>query len=198
MSRSRHLAIALYDRVYRLCHHLNTAASEVGPALRLEFRHARRSVRLADGTTIARGDRIGVLHINNDHVRTLHLYGGGPAVVGFDFRREVIASLQLLARLASPGERAADVTAFEATTIFHHGLPRLGFERGGLSPLSAYVTGAYQRALLATLHPAGADRLLRLANTRAQRLWLSRARLLALYGTAERAAFMRGRNDQIH
>jgi hypothetical protein len=54
-------------------------------------------------------------------------------------------------------------------------------------PARPYLTAAYQRALLAVLHPAGARRLRRLANTRAERLWLSRGRLLALYGAPEHA-----------
>jgi hypothetical protein len=190
--------IALYDRAYRLCHRLDTPRSEIGAALRLELRRVRRARRLSDGTLIARGDRIGVLHMNNDRVRALHVEGMSPIAVGLEFRRELIASLRALAVVAGPGGWAGHAKAFEATTIFHHGLPRLGFERGTLPPLAAYVTGAYQRSLLGTLHPAGADRLLRLANTRAQRLWLSRARLLALYGAPERAAFMRGPRDHIH
>ena len=186
-SRS-HWPIVLYDRVYRRCHRLDTPNSEVGSALRIEFRRARRTLRLTDGTTIAPGDRIGVLHMNNDRVSALHVNGVGPMAVGLDFRRELIASLRALAVLASRGGRAADAVAFTATTIFHHGLlPRLGFERDAVPPARPYLTAAYQRALLAVLHPAGAHRLLRLANTRADRLWLSRGRLLALYGLPEHA-----------
>jgi hypothetical protein len=66
-------------------------------------------------------------------------------------------------------------------------LPRLGFERDPTPPPWPHVIAAYQRALLSVLHPAGAQRLVRLANTRAERLWLSRARLLALYGGRQRA-----------
>jgi hypothetical protein len=157
----------------------------VGPALRIEFRRAHRPIRLGDGTTIAPGDRIGVLHLNNDRVRALHVNGVRPMAVGLDFRRELLASLRALAVLASPGGRAADAVAFAATTIFHHGLARLGFDRDTVLPAWPYLTTAYQRALLAVLHPAGAQRLLRLANTRAERLWLSRARLLSLYGAPE-------------
>ena len=180
--------IALYDRAYRLCRRLDTPSSEVGSTLLIEFRHAHRPIRLGDGTTIAPGDRIGVLHLNNDRVRALHVNGVSPMAVGVDFRRELIASLRALALLASPGGRAADAVAFAATTIFHHGLPRLGFDRDAVPPACPYLTTAYQRALLAVLHPAGAHRLLRLANTRAERLWLSRARLVALYGAPEHAS----------
>ena len=136
--------IALYDRAYRLCRRLDTPSSEVGSTLLIEFRHAHRPIRLGDGTTIAPGDRIGVLHLNNDRVRALHVNGVSPMAVGVDFRRELIASLRALALLASPGGRAADAVAFAATTIFHHGLPRLGFDRDDVPPACPYLTTAYQ------------------------------------------------------
>jgi hypothetical protein len=94
----------LYDRVYRLCHRLDTPNSEVGSALRIEFRRARRTLRLTDGTTIGLGDRIGVLHMNNDRLSALHVSGLSPMAVGLDFRREIITSLSALAVLASRGD----------------------------------------------------------------------------------------------
>jgi hypothetical protein len=183
-----HWLIALYDRAYRLCHRLDTPRSEIGAALRLELRRASRTVRLSDGTVIARGDRIGVLHMNNDRVRALHVEGLSPIAVGLEFRRELIGSLRALAVAAGAGGWAHHAKAFAATTIFHHGLPRLGFERDTTPPSWPHTIAAYQRALLRVLHPAGAQRLVRLADTRAERLWLSRARLLALYGERRRAA----------
>jgi hypothetical protein len=181
-------AIALYDHAYRVCHRLDAPDARIGAALRLEIRRARRGLVLADGTVVAAGDRIGVLHMNNERVRTLHLNGDDPMMIGLLFRRELVASLRDLAMLASPGQRAADVMAFSAITILHHGLPRLGFERDPTPPACPYLIAAYQRALIATLHPAGAGRLLRLANARAERLWISAARLRALYGAASRIA----------
>jgi hypothetical protein len=181
-------AIALYDHVYRVCHGLDAPDADVGPALRLEIRRARRSLILLDGTAIFPGDRIGVLHMNNERVRSLHFNGDAPMVVGLMFRRELLDSLRVLAALTGAGRRAADVTAFCAITILHHGLPRLGFERDPRPPACPQLIAAYQRALLATLHPSGAARLIRLANSRAERLWISRGRLRALYGRAENIA----------
>jgi hypothetical protein len=42
------------------------------------------------------------------------------------------------------------------------------------------LTAAYQRALLASLHPGGATRTLRLTTGRAERLWISSRTLRAL------------------
>jgi len=38
----------------------------------VEVRRSHRTLRLADGTIISHGDRIGVLHLNNDRVVDLH------------------------------------------------------------------------------------------------------------------------------
>src|SRR5207249_3654746 len=105
------------------------SASEVGPAVRVEVRRSHRRLRLADGTTIRRGDRIGVLHLNNDRVVALHAAGLSSIAVGLEFRRQLRASLDALVRLAGPTGWLSDVRAFEATTIFFHGwLRRVGFE----------------------------------------------------------------------
>ncbi len=181
-------AIAVYDRVYRFLHRLDTPRSEVGPALRIETCRCYRTVTLSDGTVVRRGDRIVALHTNNDRVGALHLNGGSAMATGLEFRRELLASLRALAALAGPDQPLADIRAFVAVTILHHGLPRLGFERDPVGLLLPRVTGAYQRALLASLHPAGSRRLLRLANGHAERLWISRAKLRTLYAGHARAA----------
>jgi hypothetical protein len=136
--------------VYRFLYSLDSSASEVGPAARIEVRRSHRTLHLADGTTILRGDRIGILHLNNDSVVALHAAGLPPIAVGLEFRRQLFGSLHALARLAGPGGWLSDVRAFEATTIFfHQWLGRAGFEadRDGLAWPG--LVAAYQHALLA-------------------------------------------------
>jgi len=176
-------AIVAYDRAYRFVHRLDTGQAAIGPALAIEVRRSRISRRLGDGTLVRRGDRIGILHLNNDFTVALHSDGLAPAAIGLEFRRRILTSLGALAILARPDERLADVRAFAATTIFHRGLTRLGFEvePGGLA--WPRLVAAYQRALLASLHPAGRRRLRRPAYQDARRLWISRAALLAHYGS---------------
>jgi hypothetical protein len=179
-------AIALYDRVYRLCRGLDTATSEVGPALRIEFRRACRRLRLGDGTAVGRWDVVGVLHLNNERLRRLAAGDVNRLAVGLGVRREIVASLRALAVLTAPGGRAAGAVAFTATTIHHRGLLGLGFERDPVPPPWPRVTAAYHRALRAAIHPARTPRRRRRpARERAERLWLSRRRLLALYGTPD-------------
>lgn len=173
--------IAVYDRLYRLCHGLDRAGSDVPPALRVDVRRSRRALVLGDRTAIRRGDRVGVLHMNNERVIQLHVQALTPMALGLEFRRQLFASLEALAILSRPDGILHDVAAFTAVTILHHGVARAGFEIEKDAVAFAPLVAAYQRALLAVLHPAGRSRLLRLAAARSERLWISRERLLALY-----------------
>jgi len=178
--------IRAFDSFYCWYHDLRAAEADIGPALLLEVRRARTTRLLSDGTTIRPGCRIGVLHLNNRRVALLHRHDGGPMAVGLAFKHSLVQSLECLADLASPGGRLAGVDAYVAITILHHGLPRLGFERDPHQLLLGRIIAAYQRALLASLHPSGVGRA-RPARDTAQRLWLSRGRLLARYGRTARA-----------
>ncbi len=180
-------AIAAYDRLYRRVHGLDRAASQVGPILRVEVRRSRRRLELGDGTVVRPGDRIGILHLNNERVAQLHCTGRRPMGVGLEFRRQFFVSLRALAALAVPGGRFGDVRAFGATTIFHRKLRRFGFDGGATVTWPALVA-AFQRALLASLHPAGWRRLRASTYPRAGQAWISRPRLLDRYGSPERRA----------
>ncbi len=176
-------AVIICDRVYRFLHRLETPASVVGLAACVEVRYSYRTVQLPSGISIRRGDGIGVLHLNNDFVVALHTDGLSPIALGLEFRRQLVTSLHELARLAGPGSRLNDVKAFSATTIFfHQGFQRLGFEAEDYAPAWPRLVAAYQRALLAALHPAGPARLRGSPYLRALRLWISRETLLTRYG----------------
>jgi hypothetical protein len=194
---TRH-AIAVYDRGYRLWHGLDGLRADVPPVLRIEVRRSLREHLLGGGVAVRRGDRVGVLHLDNQRVALLHREGATPLAVGLEFRRQFLASLQTLARLAAPGGRLADVTAFMAVTIFHRPLRRAGFEVETPGLVLGDIVAAYQRRFLALLHPAGKARLRRLASTRAERVWISRARLLDLHHASftEAAAGRAGSDGQ--
>lgn len=173
-------AVLVYDRLYRFFHHLDTPASEVGPALRIELTRSRRARRLRDGTLIRPGDRIGVLHLNNARIAFLHAHEQSLLSAGLEFRRQFFASLHALAALARPDGPLGGVRAFTATTIHHGWLQRLGFEAEPDGLVWPRLVAVYQRALLASLHPGA--RLSRASYRRARRLWLSRGALLARFG----------------
>jgi hypothetical protein len=175
-------AVTGYDRVYRFLRRLDTPASEVGPALRIELRRNYRTRRLSDATVVRPGDRIGVIHLNNERVAALASDGLSPLALGIRFRRQFDVSLRMLARLAADGGPLALVRAFSATTIFYRGLTRLGFEADPRALRSPRLVASCQRALLASLKPGGVLRLRHLTHHRAQRLWISRDALLTRYG----------------
>jgi len=174
-------AVVLYDRAYRVVHGLDRLPAQVGPALCVEVRRGRRARRLPDGTRLASGDRIGVIHLNNARLTAVHVNGQRPLAIGLEFRRWFLASLRELAQLAADGGPLADVRAFCAITIFHRGLARLGFhpEQDGI--VWPGLTAAYQRALMASLHPAGPLRPRRVISAGARRLWMTREELLSRY-----------------
>jgi hypothetical protein len=145
-------------------------------------------VTLADRSEVRRGDRVGSLHLNNERVAALHAHCPTPAALGLEFRRQFLASLHALAVLCRPGNRLGEVQAFTAVTIFHHGLARVGFEIEPNGLAWPRWVGGYQRALLASLHPSGESRLIAPDSRRAERCWISRGRLLALYSSPARRA----------
>jgi hypothetical protein len=176
-------ALAGYDTVYRARHHLDTPESEIGSCLRIELRPSPWTFRFADGTLVARGDQIGVLHLNNDAVVALHADGLSPMAIGLHFRRNIFLSLRILAQRFRHDQRFGDVHALSATTILHtHMRRRLGFEVEPGALLSPRLVALYQRTLLTWLHPAGRLRLRGCDFGTAARLWLSRSALLARYG----------------
>jgi hypothetical protein len=182
--------VTAYDWSYRGLHGLDRPEAQAGPVLRIERSHLRRALRLADGTRLDRGSPIGVVHLNNARVLALHRDGLTPDRIGFEFRRLLLRSLRSMARQAADHGPRASLQAYSATTLFHHGLARLGFAQapGDRSVWRALVSG-YERSLLRCLHPAAA-RARRRGREEARRLWISRERLLVLYGrvpAAERA-----------
>lgn len=183
------LFLRSYDLAYRWLHGLTDPRAEVGPALRIEVRRYRGpAVALADGTEVRRGDRIGVIHFNNEYMARLHGDGSETPWAGLKARRAFLASLRALARQVVETDRYAGVQAFMAETIFHRQMDLAGFE---IRPLPrstpGWIVAAYERALLAYYHPLGRRRTKRLLARQARAIWISRKALLRRYG-AERSA----------
>ncbi len=155
-------AVAVYDRSYRLLHGLDRPAARIGPVLSVRRGRLWRPLRLADGTVLGRGARIGVLHLDNGRALALHGDGLDPGEIGFEFRRRFLSSLRALATQAADGGPLAQVQAYSVTTLFHHRLPLLGFAPApGDQSICRLLVSLYERALLSSLHPAGLARLRR-------------------------------------
>jgi hypothetical protein len=119
-------------------------------------------------------------------VVALHSDGLSPIAVGLEFRRRLIVSLEALAALARPGGRLAHLTAFAATTIFHEGLGRLGFETESQGLRWPKVVAGYQRALMRSLHGGTPIGLHGSTYQHAERVWISRQKLIELFASARR------------
>ena len=176
----RRWPIAAYDRVYRWANGLDRPGSCVGSVLRLTLRRSRRTVRLASGAVVRRGDPIVHVHLDNDRVAALHGDSRRPEAVGLEFRRRFLASLAELAALTEPDGCLRDVRACSATTILHRGLGRMGFEPEVGDSGGSVLVGIYQRALLGVLRPL-ARRRAAPVRRRARQLWISREDLRARY-----------------
>jgi hypothetical protein len=142
---------------------------------------------LSDGTVVRPGARVGILHLNNERVTTLAHDDELSGRPGLRLRRDMVASLAALARRCASDRRLLDVHAFSATTIFHRGLQRLGFEECASGLAWPRLVGGYQRALLVTLRRGAVTRR-RPSHRQARQLWISRKTLLSRYGSADESS----------
>ncbi len=176
-----------YDRLYRRFHRLQDLSLPEGTVLRLGLaRYHGPPVALSDATVIRRGDRIGVIHIHNEGVASLHVAGGSSHRGALILLERFRATLRALAGQVTNGS-LADVRAFTTTTLFFTGMARAGFDVFPLRPhWCGRVVGTYQRGLMASHHPLGRRRfkLDRFVESRA--VWISRDALLQRYGPASK------------
>lgn len=172
-----------YDVAYRWFHGVEELPVEGGSVLRISVeRYRGPRVALADGTVVLRGDPVGIIHFNNELIRTFHNGAADPARVGIRMLRAFHRSLETLARLSESHPRYRTVKGFTATTIFHQGPRRAGFEIfPPRSTFSARIVAAYARSVLARFHPRGAERVRRARFTHARVIWISRAELCRRY-----------------
>jgi len=112
-----------------------------------------------DGTRIAKGDRIGELHLNNRMVLGLTREHGAERAA-LRTARLARASLKEIGNELERVPELADVKALVGVTLLHRGLTHgLGFESRRLpSKLFERATAAYLKLLLQFLHPEGLDR----------------------------------------
>ena len=111
----------------------------------------------------------------------------GASTVSFTYRDTVVGTPTITASSSGLTPAAQQQTIFTATTILHHALARLGFEPARGSSRGSALIGAYQRALLASLRPAGRARLDASVRRHARQLWLSREALLVRFRSQEDA-----------
>jgi hypothetical protein len=144
-----------------------------------EGRYRGSTVRLRDGTTVRRGDRIGVLHFDNRVIRSL------PAKawlsVGMRMAQDDLRALARSTAASPMGERPV---AFRGTTLLGALLRRAGWDvRARRRTAWTRLEDWYLRAMLARWSREGSQRLRHGRGAlRSTDGWLSAAALQRRYG----------------
>jgi hypothetical protein len=161
--------------------------------LRVGFKVARTAVELADGTVVRSGERIGVLHLWNEHMPRIPATGPDLAWAR-TFHRRLRRSFRLVARYVGESSEFDDIRAFgsEFWLVYDRSsirlLRHLGLEvsdpivpRGPVEWVVDLGMRVWTWLLRRVFNPESA-RELRLRELERRMVWISRGRLLALYG----------------
>ena len=161
--------------------------------LRLGFRTARVATELTDGTVVRPGERVGVLHLWNEHMPRMPRAGPDLAWARA-VNRLAVHSFRLLADHVAGTPELADVRAFagEFSHVYTPGalrlLRRLGLEvlepippRGPIAWTVDRATRVWIWLLRRAFNPASV-RGLRPRDLQRRRVWLGRRTLVGLYG----------------
>lgn len=166
-------AVVTVDRLVRWWFGIDRPEASVGPVLCVQVRTLRRPLRLPDGSTLAGGEPIGVIHFDNRRVWRLHDAARSRVDAFFSLSRLIEESLRNLSSLSGDGARFAHVRAYSGTTVFHRFVMRFGFRPSPNEPPAPgrdTVLGEWLRAI-----PPGYSGRVRRS---AARVWLTREELL--------------------
>lgn len=173
--------LALAERIDRTRMHLR----HVRPhgLLCVQFtHHGGGEVRLRDGTVVAHGDPIAVVHLDNRVVRAMDVGAGWQREAVSRGREELHTLADWTAR--QPADRRP--VAYYAYSILAPFAARVGFEVHEV-PMTRWrgVVNWYLRGVMARWSPAGRGRLARgRTDLHAREVWLSTAGLIRRYGSA--------------
>jgi hypothetical protein len=181
------------DALLRSYHGIHEFTDDPDCVLRIAVRHACNRVSLSDGTCVERGERVGALHLWNEH---LPRYSEAGPDVGWacDMRRRVLRSMRLLAVFVEREPVCKQIRAFCAETTLSNRLGdlqirrlagRYGFER--IEPPASMLRRLHTLgdclntwALTRAYNPAALSRQPFLRGR--YELWISRPALFARYG----------------
>jgi hypothetical protein len=172
-------------RAWLLWEALNRPRSRpIGPGGIVRYRLGRHhgpAVRLQDGITVQRGDRLLELHMDNLVLLELARRNDFDSFVAL---LRGVADLHLLARMLANGTIGDPVKALHGLTPYAYVLRREGFELHSIRPtFGASLTRMYMAGLLALYHPRGWEAV---SPERARRfpgeIWMSTDRFLARMG----------------
>ncbi|MGG1663118.1 polysaccharide deacetylase family protein [Brevibacillus sp. NRS-1366] len=131
-----------------------------------QFLHVRvriyrgKTIRLADGEEIRKGDRIAELHFDNELLFTMTTSSRSSIQLAIQMIRATEQLLPKILRLLRSHPTYQNVKGIYGVSLVHRGAKQLGFSVIDLQkgPLSLFIK-AYLRILLIVVHPQGKQRL---------------------------------------
>ncbi|MCR4428108.1 MAG: hypothetical protein NUV68_02020 [Caldiserica bacterium] len=159
----------------------------VGPpgegAFRWGITHYRGpGITLEDGVRIARGEVVGEIHTDNRLIMELRKKFNDPVSFYVEVLRRMRLSLGELAKISNFEPRLKKVKAFRGTTLLHEGARRLGFE---VFPMETKAKEVWETKVqyffLRKYMDEGFEKK-REKGLVSKRIWLSKEKLIRLYG----------------
>ncbi|MFQ6058379.1 MAG: hypothetical protein ACE5MB_05795 [Anaerolineae bacterium] len=191
------MAISALDALLRRLYHVQEFTQEEDCILRLAPGRSDREITLSDGTRVARGEAIGILHFWNEHIPLMPIEGPDLGW-GIKFYRQLLKSLQALAVYVESEPQFKELRAFRGETafVFTEGLEqyervfgRLGFDfvardesAGKMKHFGEFWENFYVWALIWAFNP-GSLRGKDLFRLQRCQIWISRQVLLERYGS---------------
>lgn len=173
------------DRLLRVIHHIRPLKADDSGIIRFNLRHYKGPTRvLNDGSKVETGDTIIELHLNNAWFKERRQLNLRASQSPREFLGCFAQDLRLLAQQIDSG-MFGNITALHGSTILHVAARRLGFQVDEL-PDSLWKKGGrfYMAGLMQVYHLRGAEVSgLREKPLELKEVWLSRAALLAKYGS---------------
>jgi hypothetical protein len=173
------------DRLLRVIHHIRPLKADDSGIIRFNLHHYKGSTRvLDDGSKVKTGDTIIELHLNNAWFKRRRNLNLSASQSPREFLGCFAQDLCFLAQQVASG-MFGDMTALHGITFLDAAARRLGFQVDQL-PDSLWKKGArfYMAGLMRAYHLRGDEVSgLREKTWELREIWLSRAALLAKYGS---------------
>jgi peptidoglycan/xylan/chitin deacetylase (PgdA/CDA1 family) len=186
----------MWERAFHFIFRLKTVGQTTDPAFHYRITtYTGKSVLLAEGDKLEKGDRIAELHFDNRKLSSIAAVSKSPVAAAIRMLREVEQGLPQLANQLGQDKEANDIKAVYGVTMIHRGADRVGFEVHKLPQgLFSKSTQIYLRLLLRVL--TGQKRKQRSAKTAIEpRMLIMPAATIRSYATAE-AGFSLAASDQ--
>ncbi|WP_199617324.1 polysaccharide deacetylase family protein [Paenibacillus alkalitolerans] len=185
------------------CFHALFRLQPANPEANRSFLHFRltdyqgETIRLNEGETLMKGDRVVELHMDNALLYDLGKKSRSPVQLAIQLIRAMEQTMPQLASIILSRADAASIKAVMGITMVHRGVEQFGFTVSEL-PKSwfASATRLYLRILLSVIHPKGAERLGERSEMLVpKRIAISMKEVSRRYGVAQVTALETGRPE---